>query len=139
MIAFDADVLTQLLHGSPHVIQRAARFPADQQAIPVVVADEILRGRLNTVRQAEAGRARVSISRAYSLLRSTIQHLHHFQILEYHDAAEQLFQSWRQERIRVATHDMRIAATCVVHSATLVSRNRRDFDLIPSLSVEYWD
>jgi len=33
--------------------------------VPIVVVEEILRGRLNVVRQAEAGKARVRIERAY--------------------------------------------------------------------------
>jgi hypothetical protein len=33
----------------------------------------------------------------------------------------------------------RIAASCVVSSAMLVTRNRRDFQSIPGLSVEFWD
>jgi predicted nucleic acid-binding protein len=33
---------------------------------------------------------------------------------------------------------LRIAAICVAHSATLISRNRRDFDQVPGLMVEYW-
>jgi predicted nucleic acid-binding protein len=43
------------------------------------------------------------------------------------------------QRVRVSTHDLRIAAVAVANSATLVSRNRRDFELIPGLSVEFWD
>jgi predicted nucleic acid-binding protein len=41
--------------------------------------------------------------------------------------------------LQVATHDLRIAAICVDHRATLVSRNRRDFDRVPELAVGYWD
>jgi hypothetical protein len=36
-------------------------------------------------------------------------------------------------------HDLRIAASCVVNSATLVTRNRRHFQSIPGLLVEFWD
>ena len=59
-------------------------------------------------------------------------------LLSYSPAAEGLVQAWRQQKIKVGISDMRIAATCIVHSATLISRNRRDFDLVPGLAVEYW-
>jgi tRNA(fMet)-specific endonuclease VapC len=46
---------------------------------------------------------------------------------------------WRKKKIRGSTHDLRIAASCVVNSATLVTRNRRDFEHIPGLDVEFWE
>ena len=42
-------------------------------------------------------------------------------------------------RVRIATHDLRIAATCVAHAAKLISRNRRDFERVPGLIVEFWE
>jgi tRNA(fMet)-specific endonuclease VapC len=44
---------------------------------------------------------------------------------------------WRLQRIRVPTHDLHMAAVCVIHTATLISRNRRDFVQIPGLRVEF--
>jgi tRNA(fMet)-specific endonuclease VapC len=43
------------------------------------------------------------------------------------------------QKIRVSTHDLRIAAICVSASATLISRNRADFQRIPGLDVEFWE
>jgi predicted nucleic acid-binding protein len=34
---------------------------------------------------------------------------------------------------------LRIAAICVVNSATLVTRNRRDFEHMPGLAVDFWE
>ncbi len=67
MIAFDTDVLTEILLDNREFVDRAARVPQGQQAIPIVVVEEILRGRLNVIRRAEAGKASVSIARAYEL------------------------------------------------------------------------
>ena len=38
------------------------------QAVPVIVIEEILRGPLHSIRQAEAGKGQLSIGRAYELL-----------------------------------------------------------------------
>ncbi len=53
--------------------------------------------------------------------------------------AEALLKEWRKKKIRGSTHDLRMAASRVAHSVTLVTRNRRDFEDIPGLSVEFWD
>lgn len=138
MIAFDTDVLTEILLGNTPFVQRAAALPADQQAIPVIVVEEIIRGRLNMVRRAEAGKTQVTVARAYELFVQSLSDLRHLTVLPYTPRAESLFRAWREQKVRVSTHDLRIAAICVHHQATLVSRNRRDFDRVPGLSVEYW-
>ena len=50
-----------------------------------------------------------------------------------------LLDEWRSNKIRGSTHDLRMAASCVVGSATLVTRNGRDFEHIPGLAVEFWE
>ena len=51
MIAFDADVLSDILAGRA-LAERAAQIPSHEQAVPIVVVEEIVRGRLNSIRQA---------------------------------------------------------------------------------------
>jgi tRNA(fMet)-specific endonuclease VapC len=138
MIVFDTDVLTDVLRGVPRMVERALLIPPENQAIPVVAAEEILRGRLNAIRQAEAGRLPLTIAAAYELMRKSLSDLRNVTILPYTENAELLFQKWRAQKIRVGTHDLRIAALCVDCDARLVSRNRRHFDLVPGLKVEYW-
>jgi tRNA(fMet)-specific endonuclease VapC len=138
MIAFDTNVLTEILLGTPAFVERAAAIPVDQQAVPVIVIEEIVRGRLNVIRQAEAGKYKISLERAYELFQQTFSDARLLRILPYTSAAESLCQQWRRQGLRVSTHDLRIAAICVVHGAGLVTRNRRDFEQIPGLSVEFW-
>jgi tRNA(fMet)-specific endonuclease VapC len=139
LIAFDTDVLTEVLLGNPRYVARAAAIPMHEQAVPVIVLEEIMRGRLNIIRQAEAGRASISLARAYQLFEDTFTDFRQLHILSYTPQAESLYQEWRQQGIRVATHDLRIAAICVVHAARLISRNRRDFERIPGLITEFWE
>lgn len=138
MIAFDADVLTDILYGNLPLSQRAAQTPVQEQAVPIVVVEEILRGRLNAIRQAEAGKAKLTVPRAYELFEATLSAFRHVVILPYTSGAEELYQQWRVQKIRVGTHDLRIAATCIIHSATLITRNRRHFEQVPGLSLEVW-
>lgn len=137
MIAFDTDVLTEVLLGNTVYVGRAAAIPLHEQAVPVIVVEEILRGRLNIIRQAEAGRASISLARAYELFEKTFTDFRRLRILSYTAQAESLYQEWRRQGIRLATHDLRIAAICVTHAAKLISRNRRDFKRVSELVTEF--
>ena len=139
MIAFDMDVLTEVLLGNTAYAGRAAAMPLYEQAVPVIVVEEIMRGRLNIIRQAEAGRANISLARAYELFEDTFADFRRLHILSYTVQAEALYQEWRQQGFRLGTHDLRIAARCVTHNATLISRNRRDFECLPGLRAEFWE
>jgi tRNA(fMet)-specific endonuclease VapC len=138
VIAFDADVLTDILAGQPGLGQRAALIPLHEQAVPIIVVEEIVRGRLNCIRRAEAAKSKLTLERAYELFEGTLDAFRQVTILPYSAAAEALFQAWRSQKIRVGTHDLRIAAICVVCSAKLITRNRRDFEKAPGLSLEVW-
>ena len=139
MMAFDTDVLTEILLGDPTYVDRAATIPPHEQAVPVIVVEEIIRGRLQVIRQAEAGRAKVSLSYAYDLFEQTLRDVQQVTVLSYTPQADTLYRQWRHQRLRVATHDLRIAAICVTHVATLIARNRRDFTQVPGLRVEFWE
>jgi tRNA(fMet)-specific endonuclease VapC len=139
MKAFDTDILTQFFRGNPAYAERVANIPVIEQALPIVAAEEILRGRLNTVRQAEAGKAKIPIEQAYQFFEQTLKDLQELWVLSYTPQAEVLYQTWRKQKLRGSTHDLRIAAICIAHAATLVTRNRRDFENIPGLAVEFWE
>lgn len=139
MIAFDTDVLTEVLLGNTADVERAAAIPLHEQAVPVIVVEEIMRGRLNVIRQAEAGRVSISLARAYELFEDTFADFHRLHILSYTEQAEALYQEWRQQEFRLGTHDLRIAAICVAYSAALISRNRRDFERVPGLVAKFWE
>ena len=139
MIAFDTDVLTEILMGNPVFVARAAVIPRHEQTVPIVVLEEIMRGRLHIIRQAEAGQATISLARAYDLFAQTARDMQQIMILSYTSQADVLYRQWRQQKIRGSTHDLRIAAICVTHAARLISRNRRDFEWIPGLLVEFWE
>ncbi len=138
MIAFDTDVLTELLLGNAAFVARASAISAHEQTVPIIVIEEILRGRFNVIRQAEAGKSKISLERAYELLEETLNYFRQVKVLSYTSQADSLYRQWQQQRIRISTHDLRIAAICVAHATRLISRNRRDFQRVPGLTVEFW-
>ncbi len=138
MKGFDSDILTLLLLGDPVCLQKAALIPVAEQGVPIVAIEDVLRGRLDAIRQAQAGKSKLSVDETYRRFEKTIVCLRPLEILTHTAHAEALMQSWRKKKIKAGISDMRIAAICIVHSATLISRNRRDFSQIPGLTVEYW-
>jgi tRNA(fMet)-specific endonuclease VapC len=139
MKAFDTDIVTQILRGNPVYANRVALIPVAEQALPILAAEEVLRGRLNTIRQAEGGKAKITIEQAYQFFEQTLRDIRELTVLSYVPQAEVRYQAWRKQKLRGSTHDLRIAALCIAHSVTLVTRNRRDFEHIPGLSVEFWE
>jgi tRNA(fMet)-specific endonuclease VapC len=91
VIAFDTDVLTEILLGNARFVNRAAAIGPREQAIPIVVVEEIIRGRLNAIRRAEAGKARITLAKAYELFAQSFDDFRNLTVLGYTSRAESLF------------------------------------------------
>jgi tRNA(fMet)-specific endonuclease VapC len=136
--AIDTDVYTAAMYGKTSVVARLETIPLEDQAIPVVVLEEILRGRLNAIRLAESGKGRTSLEEAYDLFRRSVIDAKGYRILKYSAEVTARVNEWRRRKIRVGALDMRIGAIAVVHGARLVTMNRQDFRRLPGLDVEFW-
>jgi tRNA(fMet)-specific endonuclease VapC len=60
------------------------------------------------------------------------------QVLPFDAASSSRFEGLRQQRIRVATMDLRIAAIALVSGMTVLTCNTADFQRVPGLLVEDW-
>jgi tRNA(fMet)-specific endonuclease VapC len=138
MNAYDTDVLSEILLGNAAYLARVNLIPDPDRAVPIVALEEVLRGRLDGVRRAQAGRIKLSLEQAYALFRASIEDTRPYRLLPYTTAAHALVEQWRKAKIRVGTNDMRIAAICIDHGATLITRNARDYALIPGLTFTVW-
>ena len=138
MIALDTDILTLVLYGDAAVTARLNTVPIVEQGVPIVVLDELLRGRLAAIRQSEAGRG-AKLTDAYELLRRTLDDTRKYELLSFTLPAEQLFANWKRQKLKVGSKDLRISAICVAHGAKLVTRNARDFTQVPGLNLEVWN
>lgn len=138
MKALDTDIYSELLANAEEYVRRVEGLPEEDLCITVVTAEEILRGFLAEVRRAEAAQARRPLWAAYELLAGALRALGKWTILPYSPDADALFRTWRAERVPGKPHDLRIAAICVACGASLITRNRRDFERVPGLDGEYW-
>jgi tRNA(fMet)-specific endonuclease VapC len=138
VIAFDTDILSDLTDRVPAVVSRAHLVPADQQFVPIVAAEEALRGQLANIRAAQAKPDPAALVRAYEYLDTTLALLRQVKTLPCTPVADALFRGWRSQGIRVGTRDLRIAAIAFAHNATLATHNARDFRLVPGLALDVW-
>lgn len=131
----DSDHLSLYQRGHQTLRPYLASIPPQQIAMTIISVEELLRGRLAQVHRAATPQTRV---RAYDWLWETVDFIGNFTILKYNAEADSYFEAFRAQKIRVGTQDLRIAAIALSHQATLVTRNRRDFENIPDLKIEDW-
>ena len=83
-------------------------------------------------------KSRDDVIKAYSKLRRLLTDFAALQVLPFDDVAADSFETLRQQRIRIGTMDLRIAATALGQNATVLTRNLVDFRKVPGLRVEDW-
>jgi tRNA(fMet)-specific endonuclease VapC len=59
-------------------------------------------------------------------------------ILPFDDEAANCFTALQNQRIRIGTMDLKIAAICIAHDTLLLIRNLVDFEKVRGLRVENW-
>ena len=75
---------------------------------------------------------------AYQRLEDVIDDFSQWQVAAYDHEAVKQFQSLRQQRVRIGTMDLRIAAIALARDYTVLTRNLVDFEKVPGLKVEDW-
>ena len=61
-----------------------------------------------------------------------------FEIVPFDEAAARQFDELRQQKLRIGSRDLKIAATALVNHALHLSANRTDFEKVSGLRVENW-
>ena len=131
----DSDRVSLYQRGHKPLGQRLLTIPSEQIAITVISAEELVRGRLAQIRKATKPQERVY---AYYWFAKTLEFLQDFPVVGYDVQAEERFQSLVAQKIRIGTQDLKIAAIALSRRATLVTRNRQDFDRVKGLAIEDW-
>ncbi len=135
---FDTDHLTLLEQNHPFVVQRVATKDTKDIAVTVVTAEEQLRGRLNTIRQASQSSQVDKLVLAYARLQDTMSDFCSLNILSFNQEAYTRYAELRRQKIRIGTQDLKIASIVLSVNGILVTRNQRDFAQVPSLIFEDW-
>jgi tRNA(fMet)-specific endonuclease VapC len=135
----DTDHLSILSHtGSPRAVALTARLgdPSNQPyGITIVSLVEQFRGWSAEINKARDLAQQV---RAYGRLSDLIGLIRGMIVLPFDDRAAEEFARLRDQKVRIGTMDLKIAAVALANGALLLSANRRDYEKVPGLRVENW-
>jgi tRNA(fMet)-specific endonuclease VapC len=131
---FDTDHLSLYSRNHPVLLNklRSEQIPL---ITTVINLEEQVRGRLCQVSDAKND---IQQSTAYRWLTETIADLSTFQILQYESKAQEIFKKFKTQRVRIGTQDLRIGSIALANEAVVLTRNLRDFEKIPGLTIEDW-
>jgi tRNA(fMet)-specific endonuclease VapC len=135
MFILDTDHVSLFQRNHPQVAARVLATPPLELISTIITVEEQLRGRLDRIRRA---RSDAEIVRAYQNLLATVLYFRTITVIGFDVHAQTVFNMLRSQKIRLGTQDLRIAAIALSQGATLVTRNRRDFEAIPSLKIDDW-
>lgn len=101
----------------------------------IVVVEEVLRGWMALLKRRAPGPAQVDV---YGRMQESLEAAVKLGILPFDNDAAVIFAGLRRAFPQDAQMDLKIAAICLAHDMTLLTRNVADFAGIPGLRVENW-
>ncbi len=139
MILLDTDHLTVLVDerhvSNQRLTSRLASSGDPFIATTIVTAEEQCKGWLAQINRLRDPRGQVV---AYERLAKLFDFLRDWDLVRFDLPAAETFEGLRKQRIRMGTHDLKIAAIALVNDALLLSANLRDFRRVPGLRLESW-
>jgi tRNA(fMet)-specific endonuclease VapC len=133
----DTNHFSELVRDSPRVAVLQRNF-AERKAdvfVTVITAQESFEGWFALINRQKAV---LDQTKAYAQFLRSIETVVKFTILPFDPDSARIFERLRSDGIRIGSMDLKIAAICLAHDATLLTRNRVDFDKVPGLRVENW-
>ncbi|PAX51325.1 type II toxin-antitoxin system VapC family toxin [Brunnivagina elsteri] len=131
----DTDTLSLLQRAHPLVSQRVNTISTEKLATTIITYEEQMYGRLNRIRRANS---QESLVFAYMQLSETLEDFRTINVLYFTPEAASCHTELKQQKIRIGTQDLRIASIVIANNGILVTRNQRDFSLVPGLQFEDW-
>ena len=117
------------------IVQRVNGVKFEEIAITIITAEEQLRGRFNVIRNASSSDKLVL---AYANFQANLEFLKTVNLLQFSEAAGNIYTELVKQKIRIGTQDLRIAAITLSVNGILVTRNWKDFEKVPNLRLEDW-
>lgn len=131
----DTDIFSLLQRDHPLVMAAIAAHTQDQVCISTITIEEQISGWSSLARTAKAHAEQEFASQILSELVSSWCRL---ALMPFTKPAILRFEQLMKARLNVKGNDLRIAAIALELGATVVTRNRRDFDRVPGLTIQDW-
>ncbi|MBE9207199.1 type II toxin-antitoxin system VapC family toxin [Nostoc sp. LEGE 06077] len=132
----DTDHVSLILCNHPQVIANASLH---QIAVTVITVQELFNGWIGRINDPSTVH---NLPALYSKLWTTVKYLQTVEILDFTPLADDCLKHLLKEnpplRKNRLQKDMRIAAIALSLNATVVTRNQRDFGLVPKLAIVDW-
>ncbi|HSK72031.1 MAG TPA: type II toxin-antitoxin system VapC family toxin [Pyrinomonadaceae bacterium] len=139
MIILDTDCLSLLnresIVESSVLRQNLERFSPDDLFTTIITFEEQMRGWLAFVAKAKTLDQQIY---AYEKLHRFLESYRNTTVLDFDENAAKVFQDLKAQKIRIGIMDLKIASIAIANQAILVSRNLKDFEQVPNLSVQDW-
>ena len=131
----DTNTVSAIQKHDPIVQRRAAGHSPLTLFISVITVEEQMTGWYTALRQAKDETRTILV---WKRLTDTVRFYRTATIVDYDAACIAKFRELVALKLNVKHEDLRIAATALVLGATVVTRNRVDFERIPGVVIEDW-
>ncbi len=139
MIILDTDCISLLerQNGADYFCLRNKldEFPPEEVVTTIITFEEQMRGWMSFLARMRSIDEQVF---AYFTLKQYYDYFRMLTVLEFNETCAEIFKELKSQKIRVGTMDLKIASIAIANEAILVSRNLKDFEQIPNLSVTDW-
>ena len=135
LYVLDTDIYSLYRQDDVAVARNLAAHPPNDVAITVITVEEQLSGWYSYLRQATKPD---DVAHAYVELTDSVRSLATLPILTFSISDIGRYDQLAKMKLNVRKMDLRIAAIVLEHNATLVTRNLRDFQRVPNLTIEDW-
>ena len=136
-VVLDTNHFREVAEATAHAARFSQRAETERAEVflSIICVQEATNGWLALINRLAAGRDQV---RSYAGFQRTITALGKFSILAFDTDAAEFFHKLKRGHPRKGTMDLKIAAICMAHDATLLTRNVEDFENLAGLRVENW-
>lgn len=139
MIILDTDCLSLLERQTGkdylRLQSKLDEFPSDEIVTTIITYEEQMRGWMAFLAKMRSIDEQVF---AYETLKQYFDYFKTLTIIDFDKNAAKVFKELKSNKVRIGTMDLKIASIAISRNAILVSRNLRDFEEVPNLTVEDW-